>query len=192
MSGCSRSDVATGRHLVVVASTDPSGTDALAERLRDAVAVRTAYDVEEVLNRLDREVDAVLVDPTLADGAVETVQNAGTGSELECLVALLTDVPPDGTDADAVVSPSVPDSTLRRDVLDLAIQARYRKTLEEYYDVACTAARTNETEADPNRLQTRLDALTRRLEDTAEPMDPATLFRTVLDDDGRDADREHD
>lgn len=182
MSGCSRSHVATGRHLVVVASADPPETDALADRLRDAVTVRTAYDTEEVLARLDPGVDVVLVDPALADGAVEAVRGAVAGRGLNAVVAVLSDAP-DAAGADAVVSPSVPDATLRAIVLRLATEARYRKTLEAYYDAARTSARAADDDVDRERLEARLDRLSRRLDDAAEPLDPAALFRAVLDPD---------
>lgn len=173
--------MATGRHLVVVASADPPETDELADRLREVVTVRTAYDVEEVLIRLDDDVDVLLVDPALADGTVETLQATVDDRDLNCLVALLADTASGGVDADAVVSPALPTTSLREDVLGLATQARYRKTLETYYEAARTAAEADDTDADLERLQARLDRLSRRLDEAAKSLDSETLFRAALD-----------
>lgn len=173
--------MATGRHLVVVAGSDPAATDELADRLRDAVTVRTAYDVSEVLERLDEEVDVVLVDPAIDEDPVDSVREAVAGRGLGCLVALLAARSEGPAGADAVVSPSASDSDLQADVLRLATGARYRKTLEEYYEAARSAAsQRDEPDADPEQLQSRLDLLSRRLDDAAEPLDSPTLFRAVL------------
>jgi hypothetical protein len=171
----------TGRYLVVVASADPPETDELADRLRDAVTVRTAYDVEDVLARLDDDVDVVLVDPALTDGTVGVVRATVDDRDLGCLVALLAETAPE--DADAAVSPAVPNTTLREEILQLATEARYRKTLETYYETARTVARAEGTDDERERLQARLDRLVRRLDETAEQLDSATLFRAALDSD---------
>lgn len=188
MPGYSPTHMAAVRHLVVVASAEPSTTDALADFLRDAFTVRTAYSTDEVLDRLDPDVDVVLVDPDLPGRGVDAVREALADRDLNCQVGLLTADSRDcaGAGAGAVVSPAEPGPEVRERVERLATRAHYRKTLEEYYELAQTSARQGQgedLETERERLRDRLDRLQRRLDEVAEPLDTATLFRTALDTD---------
>ncbi|MFB6150437.1 MAG: hypothetical protein ABEJ40_01400 [Haloarculaceae archaeon] len=139
----------TARHLVVVAGAGPSMTDALADALRDTCTVRTAYDVAEVVDRLDGEVDVVLVSPDLSPDAADAVVDAVESRELDCQVALLAEDRNRGPSApriDAVVAPSTPRAHVCETVEWLATRASYRKALEEYYELARTYADARPTE----------------------------------------------
>jgi len=186
MPGCSRTDPATVRHLVVVASPDPSTTDKLADLLRGSCTVRTAYTTAEIRERLDPSVDVVLVDPDLSPDAVGSVRTDVAARDLECQVGILAPRTVEEGPDDVVVSPAAPGEEVHDRVTQLATRARYRKTLEEYYGLASASARLEDDDAaeERDRLQARLERLSRRLDEVAECLDGPTLFRTVLDRDG--------
>lgn len=187
--------MATVRHLVVVASAEPATTDSLADLLRDTFTVRTAYSASEVVDRLDPDVDVVLVDRELETGdeaagegpdPVDAVRDAVSAEDLNCQIGLLGAATADDTGADAVVSPTMSDRAVRDEVVQLATRARYRKTLDQFYELARTTAQLRgsaDVQAERDRLEQRLDRLGRRLDEAAEPLDTATLFETVLDPD---------
>lgn len=163
--------MAAARYLVVVAGAESGGTDALADALRDAFAVRTAYSGADLAATLDAEVDAVLVDPETPGVSASSLRALCRERDLQCLVGLLTDersvVASDPPAADSPVDdPRVVDEYLPRPapgdpgadwletVESLAVRARYRKRLEEYYDLAeeyaAVQARLRERERDPD------------------------------------------
>lgn len=181
MPGCSTPRATTVRHLVVIGGADPSTTDELAEIIRDSCTVRTAYSTAEVLDRLDPEVDVVLVDSELEGGGV---REAVAARDLPCQFAVFTPRP-DGAPDEDLVSLAVPDSDVRERVERLATRASYRKTLEEYYALARASARLQDadgSETELAELERRLERLGRHLDEVATPLDAATLFRTVLGD----------
>jgi hypothetical protein len=138
--------MAAARHLVVVGGADASTTDALADALRDEFAVRTAYSQADLLASLDEEVDVVLVDPRLSDFEASRLRERLDGRGLDCQVGVLTDERVETAtdartraalaDAFVTVSPGSDDDAWRTAVSRLATRARYRKRLEEYYDIA--------------------------------------------------------
>lgn len=176
------------RHLVIVASAESSTTDALADRLRESCAVRTGYTTADVLDRLDDEVDVVVVDPELGTATVSVVQDAISCRDLSCQVGLLTedasvaDVP---AGIDTVIPPSAGDQRLRDTVEWLAMRATYRKTLDEYYDLTLASAdlqtdESAEVTAELDRLHNQLDHLRERLDETAAELDTVSLFEAAL------------
>lgn len=176
----------TARHLVVVASAEPRATDALADVLRGACTVRTAYAATEVLARLDADVDVVLVDPALASDAVTLVADAVEERGLVCQVGVLDgDDPPEDARVDAAVSPDAPPGRIRDHVARLGARARYARTLDAYYDLAQTAAGRSGDEATPDaereRLRARLAEIETCLDETADSLDTESLFEAVLD-----------
>lgn len=181
--------MAATRSLVVVARPDPSPTDSLADLLRETATVRTAYSVEEVLDRLDPEVDAVLVDPGLSSDAVSVVREAVDDRDLGCQIGLL---PAGGKRGDSVahVDTVVPldagDERVRETIEWLAMRAQYRKTLDEYYELVAASAdlqrADEECEVAPelDRLERQIDRLRQRLDEAAEELDTVSLFEAAL------------
>lgn len=181
--------MAENRSLVIVAGPDPTPTDSLADLMRETATVRTAYSTDDVLDRLDDEVDVVLVDPSLSTDAVSTVHKAVTQRDLDCQIGLL---PSDGTRGDAVeiVDSVVPltagDERVRETVEWLALRAQYRRTLEEYYELVQRAADLkrfddrSEVAPDLERLERQIEQLRRRLDETAEQLDTVSLFEAAL------------
>lgn len=176
--------MAAARHLVVVARADPATTDALADVLRETCAVRTAYSRADVLDRLDEEVDVVLLDPDVETGAVSVVGEALADRGLPCQFGLLAeDSDADADGVHAVVSPSAEDEALRETVEWLATRAAYCRALDEYYDVALAVAESEETDdlaAERRRLSGRLDRLQSDLDEAAADLDAVSLFEAAL------------
>jgi len=184
------------RPLVVVAGAEPSVTDDLADRLRETCVVRTAYGVDEVLDRLDGDVDVVLVAPDLGQGAVERVRRAIDERGLPCRHGRLDasgsggNGDEDGDDGDPtsgtrgtprVVDPSGTGPAVRADVEHLATLAQYRTALDEYFALARRDA-GDDTGHDAER---RLNYVRDRLDDAAADLDPSSLFEAALHDSGR-------
>ena len=85
----------TDEAVVLVAEDEPELADHYAHWLSQDYTVRTAYDGQAALDRLDGEVDVVFLDrrmPELSgDQVLECIREAG----FECRVAMLTAVDPD-------------------------------------------------------------------------------------------------
>lgn len=180
------------RPLVVVAGAEPPVTDELADRLRETCAVRTAYSTDEVLDRLDADVDVVLVAPGLGPGAVERVRRTIDEQGFPCQLGRLdASAAGDGEDADGeggepttgtgssprVVDPAGTDRTLRADVEHLATLAQYRTALDEYFALA-----RRDAGDDTDDAENRLDYVRDRLDDAAADLDPSSLFEAALHD----------
>lgn len=178
--------MATARHLVVLASAESQTTDALADVLRDTCTVRTAYAVTEVLDRLDADVDVVLLDLDLAGDPVDLVAEVVSERGLDCQIGVLAEADrPADPRVDAAVAPDAPAERIRDQVAVLGTRARYARTLDAYFDLAQTAAEGSgdaaSLDADRERFQARLADLEARLDETADTLDTESLFEAVLD-----------
>jgi len=93
MAGRGPTDVASGT--VMVVDDEQDVTDLYATYLRDYYDVRTAYDGEEALEKIDDTVDIVLLDrrmPGLSgDEVLEEIRERG----FDCRVVMVTAVDPD-------------------------------------------------------------------------------------------------
>ena len=116
--------------------------------------LRTAGDGERALERLDDDVDVVLLDRLMPDLAGEDLLREIRDRDIECQVAMVTAVEPDFDIAempfDAYVSKAVDEATVRETVERLAARAQYDALLREHYAVAeklaTLEARKTETE----------------------------------------------
>jgi hypothetical protein len=180
--GVNLTAMVAARPLIVVAGAEPPVTDDVADRLRESCVVRTAYSTDEVLDRLDADVDVVLVASGLGPDAVGRIQRAVEERELPCRVGRLTDECDDGSGAtDAVVDPSWADRRLRAELARLATLAQYRTALDEYFTLARRSA-GDDTDEVP---QDRLAYVRERLDDAAADLDSSSLFEAALRDTGR-------
>jgi hypothetical protein len=183
------------RPLVVVAGPEPPVTDDLADRLRETCVVRTAYSVDEVLDRLDADVDVVLVAPELGPGAVNCVRRGVDERGLPCRLARLTADDDGGggvgTDSEnaigaeyapTTVDPSGTDRAVRADVERLATLAQYETALDEYFSLARRSA--GDDDIGSNDPENQLSYVRDRLDDAAADLDPASLFEAALCDPG--------
>lgn len=175
----------SARHLVVVASAEPTVTDALAAALRDDGTVRTAYSTETLLESLDAEVDVVVIDSDLPDGPLDQLLADVREQEHDCQVAVLAERPA-ATESRAAVDAFVrrDEAAVRETVEWLAARARYRQRLDEYYELAEErAAMADESEEEGERLdriERQLDALRRDLAAGFRRLDDESVFDAAL------------
>ncbi|WP_135805644.1 HalX domain-containing protein [Halorussus marinus] len=80
---------------VLIADDERPITDAYAQWLEEEYAVRTAYSGSEALDKLDAEVDVVLLDRRMPDISGEDVLDEIHDRGLTCRVALVSAVEPD-------------------------------------------------------------------------------------------------
>lgn len=182
--------MSSGRHLVVLAGADAEAVDALAATLRDDGAVRTAYDSAALVETLDEEVDVVLVDRDLDDGPIDDVLDAVRAHGVDCQVAFL------GTDADrsrgtvdeevsvdAVVDWGEDKDAVRETVSQLAARVRYRRRLDEYYELAekrASLADGADETRERDRLDRHVERLRRELADGFRRIDDVSAFDAAL------------
>jgi len=166
--------------VVLVADRDPTVTDELAEVLREAFIVRSAYDSADALASLDSEVSVALLDPTIpglsARRVVERVRTDGA----DCQVAALTDGPLDveATAFDDYLVKPVAHDSLTETVERLGRRAAYRTTLEAYYLVAHERATADGAERE--RLDRRLAELDDRLDDVFGSLEGSEAYDAAL------------
>lgn len=182
--------MASARHLVVVAGAEPAATDALATVLRDDGTVRTAYSADALRESLDAEVDVVLVDSELVDGSIDPLLTDVRTREFDCQICVTTPGPDDAVALDTHVDTVVgrePDA-VRQAVHRLAMRARYRERLEEFYDLAERRAALAVGERDQaalDRLDRQLDRHRRGLDDLSEDLGADSVFDAALSPDER-------
>lgn len=188
--------MSSGRHLVVLAGADAEAVDALAATLRDDGTVRTAYDSAALVETLGDEVDVVIVDRDLGDGPIDDVLDVVRAHDADCQVALL------GTDADrsrgrvegevsvdAVVGLDEGEDAVRETVSRLAARARYRRRLDEYYELAekrASLADAADQTRERDRLDRHVERLRRELADGFRRIDDASAFDAALSHHERD------
>ena len=102
--------------------------------------LRTAGDGESALERLDGDVDVVLLDRLMPDLAGEDLLREIRDRDIECRVAMVTAVEPDFDIADmpfdTYVAKAVDEATVRETVERLAARAQHDALLREHYAVA--------------------------------------------------------
>jgi len=102
--------------------------------------LRTAGDGESALERLDGDVDVVLLDRLMPDLAGEDLLREIRDRDIECRVAMVTAVEPDFDIAempfDTYVAKAVDEATVRETVERLAARAQHDALLQEHYAVA--------------------------------------------------------
>lgn len=116
--------------------------------------LRTAGDGERALEKLDGDVDVVLLDRLMPDLAGEDLLREIRDRDIECQVAMVTAVEPDFDIAempfDTYVAKAVDEATIRETVERLAARAQRDALLREHYAVAEKLAtlETRKTEAE--------------------------------------------
>lgn len=165
-TGMSQSENAT----VLVVDDDESLNDLYVERLEHRYTVRSAYNGEDALARLDEDVDVVLLDrrmPDLTGGEVlEHIRERG----YECRVAMLTGVEPDvdiiEMACDDYITKPVDAGELRDLVASLLVRERPRDPGEEPLSLAAKKAAL-EANRDPSEFESAAEyrALLDRLDE---------------------------
>ncbi|MEF8852287.1 MAG: response regulator [Haloarculaceae archaeon] len=177
--------------VVLVVDDEPDVADSYAAFIRDRYDVRIAYSGEEALERLDDEVDVVLLDRRMPDMFGDEVLAEIRDRGVDCRVAMVTAVDPDVDIIDMEFDDYVVKPVTREEVLDtvdrLLRVTEYERTLREYYRVTRKWVTLSEVrpgediESDPEfaDLVDRRDQLREKLEATAADLgddDFETLF----------------
>jgi DNA-binding response OmpR family regulator len=187
--------------LVLVVEDESDLADLYAAWLQGSYRGRTAYGGHEALEKLDEEVDIILLDrrmPGLSgDEVLDTVRDRG----IDCQVAMVTAVEPDfdilgmGFD-DYLVKPVSRDALLET-VGNLELRGEYDAGVQEMFSLASKKAllesEKTETELDESdeyqELAERLEELREQLDSTVDSMDENGEFESLFRgfDDGDDS-----
>ncbi|POG54708.1 HalX domain-containing protein [Haloferax marisrubri] len=186
--------------LVLIVEDEPDLADLYATWLRNDYSVRVAYGGREALDKLDDEVDVVLLDrrmPDLSgDEALSEIRDRG----FECRVAMVTAVEPDfdiiamGFD-DYLVKP-VSREALTDTVSNLILRNAYDVGIQDLFSLASKKAllesEKDEAALEENeeyqRLTARLTELRRELDETLGQLDETEGISAVYRDIGGGAD----
>jgi CheY-like chemotaxis protein len=179
MTALQRGGDARAGQVVLVADADPTVTDEIADALRNHYDVRTVDPDEDLLARLDEDVSAVLLDPTLPAASAVLDRLA---ADVDCRVAALV---AEGRETvadrfDGCVGKPVSRSALVATVDRLCRCVAYRDKLDHYFDLAQTLASLDEDHPQHDRLAERLAALEAELDETTAPLDSSDVYDAAL------------
>ena len=129
---------------VLVVEDERELADLFATWLASAYDVRTAYDVADALDRLDDDVDVVLLDRRLPEGTGDEVLESVREEGYDCRVAMVTAVDPDfdvlELGFDAYVVKPVEREELENLVERLLARSLYSDEVQEYFSLASRRA----------------------------------------------------
>mgnify|MGYP002762313255 FL=1 len=154
------------RPVVLVVDDDRALADTCEYWLREEYDVRVAYGGEQALERVDGDVDVVLLDRRMPDLSGDEVLEAIDDRGLDCRVAMMTAVAPD-TDIvempfDEYLVKPVDEAGVTGAVEELLVRAEFDERIREYFALASTEAVLDGREVgDPAAL----DELTDRVRD---------------------------
>ncbi len=168
---------------VLIVDDEPSITDLYALRLKGEYDVRTAYGGEEALEKVDGDVDVVLLDRRMPDLSGDEVLERIEERGLDPGVAMVTAVDPDfdilELGFDAYVVKPVPEEKLRETVETLIRRSSYDSKLQELTSLmskrAALEAEISPDELDDHdeyrRLTERVEDLQAELDETVQELD---------------------
>ena len=167
-----------GETTILIVDDESAVTDVYAAHLESVYDVRTAYDGSEALEKLDTDVDAVLLDRRMPGMSGDEVLSHIREEEYDVRVAMVTAVDPDfdildmGFD-DYVVKPVSRDE-LFETVDRLLAYSTYDDTFQEYFSLVSKRAAL-ETSKSQSALETNEEYhdLTERIEDLEGDLDEA-------------------
>ncbi len=161
---------------VLIVDDEPSITDLYALRLKGEYDVRTAYGGEEALEKVDGDVDVVLLDRRMPDLSGDEVLKRIEERGLDPGVAMVTAVDPDfdilELGFDAYVVKPVPEEKLKETVETLMRRSSYDSKLQELTSLMSKRAAL-EAEVSPDELSDNEEyqRLTERVEELREELD---------------------
>jgi DNA-binding response OmpR family regulator len=171
------------RATILIVDDEPSITDLYALRLEDEYDVRTAYSGSEALEKIDDDVDVVLLDRRMPDLSGDDVLAKIREEGIDCRVAMVTAVDPDfdilDLGFDAYVVKPVSEEDLKDTVSTLLRRSEYDDKLRELTALMSkkAALESEKTEEDLEnhgeyqRLRSQLQTLRDQLDDTVEELD---------------------
>jgi len=163
---------------LLVVDDEKEVADVYALKLEREYTVRVAYGGEEALEKVDDEVDVVLLDRRMPDKSGDDVLQEIRERELDCRVIMITAVDPDfdiiEMPFDDYLCKPVESDDLLGAVEQQLSASEYDDRLSEYYEVTSKLALL-EAEKTPQELQTNDDvvALRERAEELKSEMDEA-------------------
>ncbi|WP_049985377.1 bacterio-opsin activator domain-containing protein [Halobellus rufus] len=153
--------------VVLVVDDDRDLADTCEYWLRDDYEVRVAYGGREALDRLDDEVDVVLLDRRMPDLSGDEVLEEIDERGFDCRIAMMTAVEPD-TDIvempfDEYLVKPVDEAGVRDAVEELLVRSEFDDRVREYFALASTEAVLDDRNIDELRDPEALDELTERV-----------------------------
>ncbi|WP_232685795.1 response regulator [Halobacterium zhouii] len=182
---------------VLVVEDERELADLFTTWLASAYDVRTAYDVAGALDRLDDDVDVVLLDRRLPEGTGDEVLESIREEDYDCRVAMVTAVDPDfdvlELGFDAYVVKPVEREELEDLVERLLARSLYSDEVQKYFSLASRCA-TLETVKSESELagDERYERACDEIEERRETLDALVSeldeqdFLAVLHDLGED------
>jgi len=182
---------------VLVVDDEAEVADVYALRLRDEYEVETAYGGAEALERVDDDLDVVLLDRRMPNVSGDDVLARIRDRDVDCRVIMITAVDPDFDIVEMPFDDYLCKPVEKRDLVGAIEQqltaTRYDERLTEYLEVTSklglleaekTAAELDGSE-DVTKLRERAADLKRELDETLTEFDDATAaFKEI----GRDSD----
>lgn len=176
---------------VLVVDDEAAIADGYTALLTDRYAVRTAYSGEQALEKLDEDVDVVLLDRDMPDYSGDEVVGFIRERDLPCRVALVTGVEPSidlidlGFD-EYLLKPATREK-LHRCVEMLLLRSTYSSQIREYFSLVSKRAvllqYADETELTASgeftALETDIERLKRELDELLSRLDQDALFLTI-------------
>jgi DNA-binding response OmpR family regulator len=171
------------RPTILIVDDEPSITDLYALRLEDEYDVRTAYSGEEALEKIDDDVEVVLLDRRMPDLSGDDVLTKIRDDGIDCRVAMVTAVDPDfdilDLGFDAYVVKPVSEDDLKNTVETLLRRANYDGQLKEMTSIMSKKAALESEKSDEElennpeyqQLVERLDQLHDRIDETVDELD---------------------
>jgi two-component system response regulator AdeR len=178
--------------LVLVVEDETDLADLYAAWLQSSYSVRTAYGGHEALEKLDEEVNIILLDRRMPGLSGDEVLDAVRERGIDCQVAMVTAVEPDfdilsmGFD-DYLVKPVARDALLDT-VENLELRGDYDAGVQEMFSLASKKALLEAEKTDSELgeseeyqdLKERLDELRDELDTTIGSMDEQDEFDTLF------------
>ena len=164
--------------VVLVVDDEEDLADLYSQWLSDDHAVRTAYNGEQALERLDETVDVVLLDRRMPGLSGDDTLNRIREREYDCRVAMVTAVDPEydiiELGFDDYVTKPVSKEDLHGVVEELLTRATYDEALQQYYAAVSTrAALDAEKQASELADDERYAELTAEIEALGSDLDQA-------------------
>lgn len=196
----------TDRPVVLVVDDEEQLAELYATYLREDYEVLTAHTGAEALDRVDEDVDVVLLDRRLPDLSGVTVLERIRKRGLDCRVALVTALEPDfdilEMGLDTYLCKPISMDDLRESVASLLKRTQYDACVREYFALLSkeailkqrkteTERRTNESYAELERRIESRRAEARRITAEFDDEDFHAAFRGLEADAADGADRLH-
>jgi DNA-binding response OmpR family regulator len=161
---------------VLVVEDERELADLFTDWLSDSYDVRTAYSATDALEKLDEEVDVVLLDRRLPERSGDELIEVVEEQNYDCLVAMVTAVDPDfdmlELGFDAYVVKPVERPELEALVNRLLARSLYSEEVQRYFSLASKRATLETSKTDQELAENdRYEALCAELDEMREELD---------------------